>query len=154
MIIRQTLVIIQQNKRVLLGMKKRGFGQGRWNGFGGKIKKNESNKDAAKRELWEEALIRAEKLKKIGILKFIWIEKDDQLAVHIFKAEDYSGHPKETEEMKPRWFTQNRIPFKKMWPDDQYWFKYFLANKKFKGSFKFDQNDRIVSRKLKKVDTL
>ncbi|MDP4007437.1 MAG: hypothetical protein Q8P55_02500 [bacterium] len=33
-----TLCIVQQEGQVLLGMKKRGFGKGRWNGFGGKVK--------------------------------------------------------------------------------------------------------------------
>ena len=32
-----TLTIIYQHPKVLLGMKKRGFGAGRWNGFGGKV---------------------------------------------------------------------------------------------------------------------
>jgi 8-oxo-dGTP diphosphatase/2-hydroxy-dATP diphosphatase len=32
-----TLCIIYQHSRILLGMKKRGFGAGRWNGFGGKV---------------------------------------------------------------------------------------------------------------------
>jgi len=26
--------------KVLLGMKKKGFGEGKWNGFGGKVEKN------------------------------------------------------------------------------------------------------------------
>ena len=37
-----TLVLIRESARVLLGMKKRGFGQGRWNGFGGKVEKGET----------------------------------------------------------------------------------------------------------------
>ncbi|MEK7607017.1 MAG: DNA mismatch repair protein MutT, partial [Patescibacteria group bacterium] len=32
-----TLCFIHQSPRILLGMKKRGFGAGRWNGFGGKV---------------------------------------------------------------------------------------------------------------------
>ncbi len=40
---------------VLLGMKKRGFGAGKWNGFGGKVEKGESNTQAAIRELEEES---------------------------------------------------------------------------------------------------
>ena len=32
-----TLVIIVEPSRILLGMKKRGFGVGKWNGFGGKV---------------------------------------------------------------------------------------------------------------------
>ena len=37
-----TLVLIRESAKVLLGMKKRGFGQGRWNGFGGKVEKGET----------------------------------------------------------------------------------------------------------------
>ena len=50
-----TLCIIHQKDQVLLGMKKRGFGQGRWNGFGGKVHEGESIEEAMKRELKEEA---------------------------------------------------------------------------------------------------
>jgi 8-oxo-dGTP diphosphatase/2-hydroxy-dATP diphosphatase len=41
--------------RILLGMKKRGFGMGKWNGFGGKVEPAETVEDAALRELEEEA---------------------------------------------------------------------------------------------------
>ena len=33
-----TLVFLREGRRVLLGMKKRGFGVGKWNGFGGKVR--------------------------------------------------------------------------------------------------------------------
>ena len=32
-----TLLFVQKEGKVLLGMKKRGFGKDRWNGFGGKV---------------------------------------------------------------------------------------------------------------------
>ncbi|KAG2456217.1 8ODP triphosphatase, partial [Polypterus senegalus] len=44
-----TLVLVVQPGRVLLGMKKRGFGAGRWNGFGGKVQPGETIEQAAKR---------------------------------------------------------------------------------------------------------
>lgn len=44
-----TLVMVVQPGKVLLGMKKRGFGAGRWNGFGGKVQSGESIEDAARR---------------------------------------------------------------------------------------------------------
>ncbi|XP_070218912.1 oxidized purine nucleoside triphosphate hydrolase isoform X1 [Bos mutus] len=44
-----TLVLVLQPQRVLLGMKKRGFGAGRWNGFGGKVHEGETIEDGAKR---------------------------------------------------------------------------------------------------------
>ena len=43
--------------RLLLGMKKRGFGAGKWNGFGGKIEPGETPRQAAIREIREEAFI-------------------------------------------------------------------------------------------------
>lgn len=42
-----TLVFVQEPGRVLLGMKKRGFGEGRWNGFGGKVEEGESIEEGA-----------------------------------------------------------------------------------------------------------
>ncbi|CAN0505072.1 unnamed protein product, partial [Ectocarpus sp. 12 AP-2014] len=35
------------SKEILLGMKKRGFGEGKWNGFGGKVESGESVEEAA-----------------------------------------------------------------------------------------------------------
>ena len=44
-----TLVLVVQPGRVLLGMKKRGFGAGKWNGFGGKVEHGETIEQAARR---------------------------------------------------------------------------------------------------------
>ena len=44
-----TLVLVREPGKILLGMKKRGFGQGRWNGFGGKVENGESILEGAKR---------------------------------------------------------------------------------------------------------
>lgn len=46
-----TLVFVMDTmeKRILLGLKKRGFGINKWNGLGGKVENNESIINAAKR---------------------------------------------------------------------------------------------------------
>ena len=44
-----TLVLVCNADKVLLGMKKRGFGEGRWNGFGGKVETGETIPEAAVR---------------------------------------------------------------------------------------------------------
>ena len=46
-----TLLFVLEPSRVLLGMKKRGFGAGRWNGFGGKVQTEETIEEAAIRQL-------------------------------------------------------------------------------------------------------
>ena len=37
-----TLVYIRDDEKILLGLKKRGFGTGKWNGFGGKVQAGET----------------------------------------------------------------------------------------------------------------
>ena len=44
-----TLIYVLKDDVVLLGMKKRGFGVGRWNGFGGKVMDGEDIAAGAKR---------------------------------------------------------------------------------------------------------
>jgi 8-oxo-dGTP diphosphatase/2-hydroxy-dATP diphosphatase len=147
-----TLVIVCKNSNILLGMKKKGFGKGKWNGFGGKVEKGEEIEDAAKRELLEEAFVKAEKIEKKGIIEFEFIDNlEEKLVVHIFKTDRFFGEPKESEEMIPRWFNVRQIPYLKMWPDDIYWLPLLLKEKNFKGKFSFDKNENIISRELREV---
>ena len=66
----QTVVMIYQPPKVLLGKKKRCFGTGRWNGFGGKVEEGETIEESAKRETREEAGIDVSDLEKVGIIEF------------------------------------------------------------------------------------
>ena len=84
-----TLCIIHQHPRILLGMKKRGFGAGRWNGFGGKIKTGESIEDATKREMQEESGVEIENLDKVGIMEFEFKGNPEIIEVHVFKSENF-----------------------------------------------------------------
>lgn len=143
-----TLCIVHQHPKVLLGMKKRGFGTGRWNGFGGKVLPGESIEDAAKRELLEEAGIEVDYLEKYGVLDFEFQGNPEILEVHIFKITDFTGEPTEGEEMKPQWYFVDEIPFKEMWPDDIYWIPLFLKGKKFKGKILFGEKDTILEKEI------
>ncbi|MEJ0073651.1 MAG: NUDIX domain-containing protein [Candidatus Saccharibacteria bacterium] len=49
-----TLLLLRRNDEVLLAMKKRGFGAGRWNGVGGKLDPGETVEQALVRECQEE----------------------------------------------------------------------------------------------------
>jgi 8-oxo-dGTP diphosphatase/2-hydroxy-dATP diphosphatase len=120
-------------REILLGMKKRGFGVGKWNGFGGKLEPNESIPDCAKRELLEESGIRANALKRVGYLVFKMLETHKLMRVHVYESWDFSGDIVESEEMRPKWYLESEIPFKSMWADDPYWFPYLLEGKTFLG---------------------
>jgi len=129
---------------VLLGMKKRGFGEGRWNGFGGKVEEGETIEQAMQREMQEECGILLKDFDKRGVLEFEFQGQPEILQVHVFSAKDFEGDPIETEEMRPQWFSVKEIPFAKMWPDDKHWFPLFLEGKNFKGRFLFQDHDTIL----------
>ncbi|XP_041853958.1 7,8-dihydro-8-oxoguanine triphosphatase [Melanotaenia boesemani] len=149
-----TLVLVVQPGRVLLGMKKRGFGAGRWNGFGGKVQPGERIEDAARRELQEESSLTVDALEKIGNIKFEFVGETQLLDVHIFRADAYNGEPTESDEMRPQWFEIDKIPFSQMWPDDVLWFPLMFQKKKFTGYFKFQGHDVILSHTLEEVEKL
>lgn len=155
-----TLCIVVKNDEVLLGMKKRGFGVGRWNGFGGKIDEGETVEQGALRELEEEVGIEAAKIQKIGIIEFSFENDPKILEIHIFKVNEFKGEPTESEEMKPQWFSLDQIPFEQMWSDDKYWLPMLLEGKFFTGSFLFDRpsdaeySAKIITYKLEEIQNL
>jgi len=138
-----TLAFVHDDKRVLLGMKKRGFGAGRWNGFGGKVMPEETIEQAAAREFQEETGMRAKSLTLWGHLTFIFEGDPVELDVHVFSAIG-EGNPIETEEMAPQWFAHSDIPLDAMWPDDRYWLPLLLAGKSFEGRFVFADHNTIT----------
>jgi len=155
-----TLTIVYRNDKVLLGLKKRGFGVGRWNGFGGKVEEGETITEAAIRELKEESGIEAIEIEKMGILDFEFESEAKVLQVHIFRVTNFNAGPVETDEMTPQWFDAAKIPFDNMWPDDIYWLPYLLEGKKFKGKFLFDRpsdidyQSKILSMGLREVEKI
>lgn len=150
-----TLILVHQGSKILLGMKKRGFGVGRWNGFGGKLHEGETIEQAAKRETREEANITVSDLEKFGVMEFYWKNKPDFcMEVHVFKSKIFGGIPTESEEMKPQWFDVREIPYDKMWQDDTHWLPMFLADKKFKGKFTLDEIDNILEKELTEVSEI
>lgn len=133
-----TLCTLYRGNQVLLGLKKRGFGVGRWNGFGGKVEGEESLEEAAKREILEESGITVNDLEKMGVLYFEFQDETPNKEVHVFRINNFSGEPVESEEMIPAWFDVDKIPWDKMWPDDKFWLPSLLEGKKFEGKYTFD----------------
>lgn len=149
-----TLCIVHMNSQILLGYKKRGFGAGRWNGFGGKVNPGEDISSAAARELTEECGVSASLFKQRGILHFLFQDKDYDIEVHLFEVNEIQGEPVETEEMRPQWFYKNEIPFDKMWPDDRFWFPYFFEDKNFEGEFVFLDEGHLLDYKITNVENM
>lgn len=115
-----TIVFPKTEAGFWLGMKKQGFGEGWWNGFGGKLEANETYEQAARRETREEADIEVGELRHIASLHFFF---DNVLKVvsKAYVAESFTGEPIETEEMRPQFFDIDELPYETMWQADRIW---------------------------------
>lgn len=134
-------------QKILLGMKKTGFGHGKYNGFGGKIEDGETTLAAALRELAEECgiLAKVDDLRPAGELTFIFPANPEyDHDVHIYTLVNWQGEPEETDEMKPAWFEIADIPYSDMWASDNYWLPAVLKGKKIKGRVIFAENNEDV----------
>jgi mutator protein MutT len=141
-----TLCMIRNQDSILLAKKKRRFGEGKWNGYGGKVDAGESVEQALVREMKEESGIDIVKFEKRGEMIFHFA--DTVRIVHAYEIMEYSGEEVETEEMIPQWFKLEDIPFDEMWPSDKTWYPLFLERKYFTGEGYFDENHNLISFQL------
>lgn len=141
-----TLLFLLKKGRVLLAMKKRGFGAGRWNGVGGKLDPGETIEEALVRECQEEILVTPTAYEKAAEIIFHEQHEGEQktMQVHVYTCTSWTGKPAETEEMSPKWFDVTDIPYEDMWPDDPFWLPQVLAGKKLICEFELDANDQIL----------
>jgi len=148
-----TLCFLIGGDKVLLAMKKRGFGAGKFNGVGGKLETGESVAESVIREAEEEigvkiALIDAKHHAKI---LFSFDNKPDwNQECHVFVSDRWQGEPRETEEMAPKWFRVAELPFHKMWVDDAIWLPKVLARERIEAEFLFTPDGKeILSHSIK-----
>lgn len=148
-----TLCFLISGNKVLLAMKKRGFAAGKWNGAGGKPKPEDKTiEETARRETFEEINVVPKKLKRAAVLNFYFLGKTDwNQRVIVFLTDKWSGTSAETEEMAPRWFEMNEIPFNEMWEDDALWLPKVLAGKLLEGNFLFDKNQKMLDHEITEV---
>jgi mutator protein MutT len=148
-----SLLFLRQGDQVLLAMKKRGFGEGRWNGVGGKVEADETVEAAMIREAEEEIGVTPTVYEKVADIRFDEYFKGEPtlMHVHVYIATEWKGEPAETEEMAPTWFAISAIPYETMWPDDPYWLPQVLVGKKISADFKLDASDAILSHSSNKV---
>jgi ADP-ribose pyrophosphatase YjhB (NUDIX family) len=149
-----TILFLMREGEILLAMKKRGFGVGKWNGVGGKADEGESIEQTAVRECQEEIGVTPMQPKLIGKIKF-YNKADPTFGhyAHVFTATEWQGEPTETEEMRPQWFATSKIPYDEMWPDDPLWLPVLLDGKLFEATFTLN-GDVIDSHDIRSASQL
>lgn len=141
--IQTTLLYLLKGGQVLLAMKKRGFGVGKYNGIGGKLESGETVEQAMVRETQEEICVTPTKYRKHGVLRFDMYFKGEHVLedVHVFTATEFIGEPRETEEMRPVWFAMQDLPYHQMFQTDRIWLPLvFEQSETFTGMFKFSND--------------
>ncbi len=135
------VILDEGSGRILLAMKKRGFGEGKFNCAGGKVNEGEDVKSAAVRETVEEIGVEPLDPVKVGELAFLFEGENPRpewnQTVHLYLSRRWSGDPTESDEMRPEWFDFSDIPYGKMWSDDIHWLPKVLDGKKVSGTFRF-----------------
>ncbi len=151
-----TLIFLRKADQILLAMKKRDFGKGKYNGAGGKINPGETIEEALVRECVEEIGVTPLKYHKVAENEFSWPDEKGREAgffTHVYLCDTWQGEPQETEEMAPEWFGIKDIPYDKMWQDDIFWLPKVLNGKKVKCSFTFDKDYVMTAHQVKVVSS-
>lgn len=145
-----TLLYLIRDAEVLLAMKKRGFGIGKWNGVGGKVDGDETVETAMIRECQEEIGVTPQNYKSAGIMMFDepFGLKRERVQIHIFICTTWTGTPGESEEMIPGWHPINSLPFNNMWSADVHWLPTVLAGNIIKADFRLDDDEKVTARSL------
>ena len=149
-----TLMLLKKDGKLLLGLKKRGFGLGKINGIGGKVEEGESVEAAAVRETFEEIGVNVSEMEHMADIVFdnlYYKGTPESHMMHIFIGTKWSGKLIETDEIKPQWFNISDLPYDRMWIDDTHWLPEVLRGNKVEAWFHFNEKDVFTDFWVKKL---
>lgn len=136
-----TISFLVKGDEVFLSEKRRGFGVGFLNGYGGKAAAGEDVRTAAVRELREEAAVDADpkRLQKVAVVDFF--DGDEHIfECHVFFLAEWRGDPEETEEMAlPQLYPIANLPYERMWKSDRVWLPLIFSGKKIRAKARYEK---------------
>ncbi|MDD3647512.1 MAG: 8-oxo-dGTP diphosphatase [Candidatus Dojkabacteria bacterium] len=146
------LCYLLKPEQVLLGLRKKvslGLGKNLITGIGGKIEQGESKEEATMREVEEEIGVKIQELRHVGKVIFFFPNKPswDQ-EVHIFTSTKWEGEPKETDPIKPAWYSTDKLPLSQMWEDNHYIVPEVLKGRKINAIFLYDTEKTVAEYKM------
>lgn len=141
-------VIDSVRGRVLLGLKHRGLGAANVVGLGGHIEPGETPAEAAVREVFEEAGVVLDEalLRRVGVIQFRFPASpgwDQDVAV--LTTTEPIGEPAPSEEITPRWYPIDSLPYASMWDDARYWTADVLVGGVVDATVTFADDNRSVA---------
>lgn len=135
-----TIVFPVRNNQIFLANKKRGFGAGFLNGYGGKQQPEDSTiEHTAVREMEEEGgvVTSPNNLEKVAVINFF--EEDAEIfECHVFFCREWKGEFCETEEMgMPQTYPISNPPYDEMWDADRTWLPLVCSGQKIRAISKY-----------------
>ena len=129
---------------VLLIEKRRGLGEGWYNGPGGKLEAGETPRECAARETREEVGLEIDPadLETAGELTFL-LDGAEHTFCHVFRARAFEGEPTASEEARPEWVPIDDVPYEQMWEDDHLWLPTVLEGETVRGEFRFEGGEPL-----------
>lgn len=144
---------LKKGDKVLLGLRKEvslKLGENKIGGIGGKVGdhpeyQNETPEEALAREVLEEIKVRIKIVKKMGRVRFIYVDKPKwQQDVSVYVVEEWEGEPQETVAIQPLWFDTEALPTDRMWYDNSYWVPRVLAGEQVDAIFLLDDDGKVL----------
>lgn len=143
-----TLVYLIKDHQILLAMKKRGRGEGFWNGAGGKPEPGETIEQAMIRECQEEIGVTPLKYEKVAIQDWVFANGQSDGQCHTYLCSQWQDEPAESEEMAPQWFGIDQIPYDKMWPSDSICLPLLLNGQRSRIELTINDDNSIAAAKF------
>lgn len=144
-----TICFPVRDGKIILVDKKRGFGAGYLNGYGGKKRPPDTTiESTAIREMKEEAdvTVIASDLDKVAIIDF-FEESTHLFECHIFFCRNWQGELRETKEMAvPIPCDLDNLPYDRMWKADTIWFPIICSGKRIRAKAYYAQGMKEVER--------
>jgi 8-oxo-dGTP diphosphatase len=135
-------------REVLLGRKKRGLGEGRLVGPGGKVLPGEDPLQAAIREVAEEVSITLDSadLDHRATIDYPFRGRPEHSQrSHVYLATRWSGNPLPSAELDPQWFPLAGIPWGEMWSDAALWLPRVLDGERLAAEIEMGYSDEVLT---------
>jgi 8-oxo-dGTP pyrophosphatase MutT (NUDIX family) len=116
------------------------------------LEPGETIERCALRELEEESGLIADpsSLKRMGFLVFKLLDSKIIMRVHVYESWTFQGSEVESDEMRPKWFREDDLPFNQMWQDDKHWLPLLLRGQSFVvGRFEYEDEDTLTTYEVK-----
>jgi len=141
-----TLCYLRQNGKTLMVhriKKPNDIHEGKWNGLGGKLEPGETPEECARREIFEESGLRANKLALKGLLTFPLFAHDEDWYAFVFVGSELEGGLIDSPEGNLAWIDDDKLTELNLWEGDRIFLPWLDRPGFFSGKFVY-QNGALV----------